>query len=391
MSTLIAAGVTPDELKAALLDVFVRKTQFEALVRAARGVQSLDIVALGDALDEIAEKVINRAESESWLPALIETAWTMQPNHPGLTRIRQAWQVPAVAIPADHAKALLLPGKTVLINRQILREKLQTLQAANGSRVLVVDGDSVSGKTYTLHYVSYLASAGRTFRHSYVDLERMPRTADNTIDAAKLAGAIAIRLVGEPVPPPKDGNQLTWLDHFEVWLEQKLPKQQIHWLVIDNFRKVALEQSALELVADLAMRTYQTLDNLRLVLLSYGDREALQAQVVGCVEYEPIAAIGTKDVAGFFSQLYVLETLRRKEVPDPVVLAERVRESVRRVLENIPENGVRRLEALCRTAWIEADQILRPPAAPADPTELLIAAVTVLAQRGLEVAEQERD
>jgi hypothetical protein len=390
MSTLIAAGVTLAELKAALLDVFDQKPQFDELVRNSTGL-SLDIVALGDALDVIAAKVITRAENESWLPKLIDTAWQMHQAHPELTRIRQAFQVPASLIPANFTKALLLHGKTVLINRGTLRDALASLEKVDGSRVLVVDGDTLSGKTYTLHYVSYIATTRRTFRHCYLDLERVPRTSNNVIDAARLGDAIGLKLVGETFPPPADLNLLTWLDQYGLWLEQKLRGQQIHWLVIDNFRKVSLEQNALDLVADLAMRTYQALDPLRLVLLSYADREALQSRVVGSVEYERIATIDATDLMRFFSQLYLEETLRRKETADTAVLAPRIMESVARVLDNIPDNGARRLETLCRTVWMEADRILHPPAASVDPVELLVQAATRLRQRGMDVAEQERD
>jgi hypothetical protein len=390
MSTLIAAGVTLAELRAALLDVFEQKAQFAELVRNATG-RSLDIVALGDALDEIATKVLDRAENESWLFTLIDTAWKMRPDHPELTRIRQAWQVPARAIPIDFTKALLLPGKTVLINRSTLRDALAALEKADGSRVLVVDGDTLSGKTYTLHYVSYIANARKTFRHCYIDLERVPRTSNNTIDATKLGDAIGLALLGQTFPPPKDFNLLTWLDQYGLWLEQKLRGEPTHWLVIDNFRKVSLEENVLDLMADLAMRTYRTLDALRLVLLSYGDRDALQARVVGSVEYERITAIDTRHVIEFFSQLYLEESRRRREVTDTAVLAPRILESVKRVLDNVPENGVRRLEALCRTAWLEADRILRPPADAVDELEKLVQAVTRLSQRGMTAAEQERE
>jgi hypothetical protein len=390
MSTLIAAGTPLDELKAALLDVFDKKSQFEDLVRGAKG-QSLDIVALGDSLDEIATRVLDRAENESWLFTLIDTASKMRPEHPELMRIRQAWQVPARAVPIDHSKVLLLPGKTVLIDRGSLRNALVTLEAANGSRVLVVDGEPLSGKTYTLHYISYLANARKTFRHCYVDLQRVPRTSNSTIDATKLGDAIGLALLGQTFPPPKDFNLLTWLEQYGLWLEQKLRGEPTHWLVIDNFRKVPLEENVLDLVADLAMRTYRTLDALRLVLLSYGDRDALQARVVGSVEYERITAIDRRHVIEFFSQLYLEESRRRKEVTDTAVLAPRILESVKRVLDNVPENGARRLEALCRTAWLEADRILRPPADVVDELERLVEEVTRLSQRGVTAAEQERE
>jgi hypothetical protein len=382
--------VTFAQLKGALLDAFTQKSQFTELVLNARGV-SLDRIAIGDDLDDIATKVITRADSEAWLHTLIEVASGLRHEHAQLTRIHRAWQVPASTVPVNHAKALLLPGKTVLIDRAQLHDALTTLQQANGARVLIVDGEPLSGKTYSLHYISYLASTRRTFRYAYVDLERVPRNAQNKIDAVNLGDAIGLALLGEKFPPPTDLNLLTWLDQYGMWLERKLPNQPIYWLVIDNFRKVSLEESVPDLVAELAIRTYRNLGAIRLVLLSYGDREALQSRVIGVVEYERIVTIDQNDIIRFFSQLYLDESRGRNVPHDNSVLAQRVFESATRVLASIPENGARRLEALCRSTWLEAQRILRPPADPAvDPLELLIEEVNRLVQRGVDETEPER-
>jgi hypothetical protein len=386
MSTLSASEFT--ELKTALLDSFEQKSQMAELVRAAAG-HSLDRVALGDDLKEIVAKVIQSAQSEQWLPALIETAWQARQGHPVLTRLHEAWKVPAAAA-VDCRKVLLLPGKTVLIDRGPLRDALMTLQDAGGSRVLIVDGDTESGKTYSVHYISYLASARRAFRYAYVDLERVTRNAHNKIDALTLGDAMALALLARTYAPPKDSNLFTWVDQYCLWLEQQLPKNPVSWLVIDNFVKVGLDESTFDLVAEIAMRTYRNLDSIRLVLLSYRDRELLQSRVVGMVEYERIGAIGRDDLVRFFGQLYLDESARRGEPPDIPVLAARVSASVTRVLATVPKNGARRLEVLCRNAWIEAESILRPPATAIDPLDALIKEVNRFEQGGLDVSRKEQ-
>lgn len=368
-------------LRQALLDSFDTEARLSTLARDARGV-SLDRLALGDDLEEIAEKLIERAQSESWLPALIEAAWQARQDHPVLTRFREEWRTIAVSWPMDPYRVLLLPGKTVLIDRVTLREALTTLEEANGSRVLIVDGDAESGKTYSVHYISYVSAARQTFRCTYVDLERVPRNAHNKIDAFTLGDAIAGALLGKSFAAPPDLNLTTWIDRYCTWLEEQLPAQSIRWVVIDHFAKVTVEESSFDLVAALAMRTYRNLASLRLVLLSYRDREWLQARVVGMVEYERIAAIGRRDLLRFFGQLHLDESKRRGEALEGNALAQRVTASVKRVLENIPESGVRRLETLGRVTWAEAQRILRPPPGPTDPVEELLDEVARLDQSG---------
>ena len=136
-----------------LVDAFDEESQMAQLVRAAAG-RSLHRVAMGKDLEEITAKVIQSAQNQGWLPALIKEAWQARQSDPVLTRFHEAWKVPAAEAPVDHRKVLLLPGKTVLIDRGPLRDALMTLEDANGSRVLIVDGDPESGKTYSFHYIS---------------------------------------------------------------------------------------------------------------------------------------------------------------------------------------------------------------------------------------------
>jgi hypothetical protein len=386
MSTLSQAEFT--ELRDKLVDAFDEESQMAQLVRAAAG-RSLHRVAMGKDLEEITAKVIQSAQNQGWLPALIKEAWQARQSDPVLTRFHEAWKVPAAEAPVDHRKVLLLPGKTVLIDRGPLRDALMTLEDANGSRVLIVDGDPESGKTYSVHYISYLASARRTFRYAYVDLERVPRNAHDQIDALTLGDAIALALLARTYAPPTDFNLITWVDQYCMWMEQQLPEHPVSWLVIDNFVKVGLDESTFDLVAELAMRTYRNLRSVRLVLLSYRDRELLQSRVVGTVEYERISGICREDLVRFFGQLHLDESVRRGETLDKQALATRVIASVKRVLAKVPENGVRRLEVLCRTAWIEAESILRPPAAEIDPLDALVEQVNRFEQSGLDVSGRE--
>jgi hypothetical protein len=359
-------------LRTALLDAFPVPHRMNELVRTARQLP-LPQIALGEDLQEVVEKVIRKAESEQWLLTLINAACELEPTHEGLKQFRDAWKVPAEVVTIDHQKLLFLPGKTVLINRKPLRDALAALEDSSGSRVLIVDGDPQSGKTYSVHYISFLSSARRTFRCAYIDLERVPRNPEkNKIEATNLGDAIGLALLARKYEDPSDYNQTTWLDRYCGWLERELPENPVFWLVIDNFVKVPLEESALDLVTELAMRTYRNLHSVRLVLLSYGDVNLLQSRVVGAVEYERIGPIDEMEIKRFFAQLFVDESRRRGEPLNNQALAPRVSASVRRVLAKVPPNGLRRLEVLCRTAWSEADSIIRPPSTVDEPVDALM-------------------
>jgi hypothetical protein len=363
-------------LKVALLDAFSTARDFEPAVRKATGGKSLQQIANGDDLKVIVERVIRRAADEAWLSALLDAAVAERSNDVELARLREEWQAGArfgtvAGGSINHFKALLLPGKLVLIDRQPLRDALAGLDLG-GVRVLIVDGDAESGKTYSLQYISYLSEALGTFTLAPVDLERVTRNANNKVDAAGLGEAIASALLGRSgLKRAADLNDTTWIEKYCDWLKHKLSDGATRWLVIDSFRKVTVEQNAYDLVAALAMRTYRDLPALRLVLLSYGERQWLSARVVGAVEYEWIAQIDASHLVMFFSELYFDYSKRRGETIEHAVLAPKVIASVQRVLGGAPASGARRLETLGRTTWAEVETILRTPAGRADPARAL--------------------
>lgn len=365
-----------EALKKALLDAFSSEAALAPVVRRASGGRSVEQVGTGADLGETVEKLIRRAADEAWVPTLLEEAVKERPQHEALARLRDDWRVGTRfggpgGVGTNHYKALILPGKMVLIGRQPLRDAVRALDTGQ-VRVLVVDGDAETGKTYSLQYISYVAEALRTFRFAPVDLERVPKNAANKVDAFGLGAAIGDALVGMPAPaPPADLNLTTWIEQYCNELGRALPGDAVRWLILDSFHKVTSEQSAYDLIAALAMRAYLDLGTLRVVLLSYRDHEWLKARVVGAVEYEQIASIGHVELIHFFSQLYTERTQVNDRPVDQAALVPEVIASVKRVLDSVPANGPRRLEALGRTTWVEVDRVVRPPAPARDPADEL--------------------
>ena len=299
------------ELRDAFADAYSDEADLDELVRLARA-HSLAHAALGDNLPQIIVRLLVVADEQGWMLTLLNAAVAHRSENLPLRQARDRWvarsRPPGVA--ADPYKALLLPGRRVMLDRERLRGYLSGLhgnQGVQGARVLVVDGDAESGKSYSLQYIGYLAEVQKSFSFTALDMERVPRNNQNKVSASGLVQAITLALLpnSPPYPLPEDGNYTTWIDLYCAWLAEQLAKQlpanAQRWLVIDSFRKVAVEQEAHDLIAMLAMRTYLELPMLRLVLLNYGDAGWLKARVVGGVDSEAIEPINTKHLRTFFA------------------------------------------------------------------------------------------
>ena len=352
-------------LKAVLLDAFNTTAYASDLVREARNL-SLDRAGLGRDLDEVMTNLIGRAQSELWLPDLVAAAIRLRPESEPLRSLRLQWRE-LLEAQSDPYKALMLPGRMVFIDRVELRDSLASLDRDPlGPRVLVVDGADKSGKTYSVHLISYISAVRQTFRCAYVDLQRLPKNASGQVDAFALGAGVSTALLGATYPPPADKNLNTWIDGYCSWLETNLSlpgrRPGTYWIVIDHFRKVGTDSTSLDLVAQIAMRTYLDLSSIRLVLLNYGDPDWLQARVTGVVQREVIPVIDRMQLARFFSEFHTQEVSRLGEPVEQAALIARVRESVTKVMSAPPEDGVSPLEHIGRAAWNEIQRVRRPSA-----------------------------
>ena len=375
------------ELRAAFADAYSDEADLDELVRLARG-HSLAHAALGPNLLQIILRLLVVADEQGWLLTLLNSAADQhRPNNLPLREARDRWMArsrpPGMA--ADPYKALLLPGRRVMLDREKLRGCLAGLrgnQGVQGARVLVVDGEAESGKSYSLQYIGYLAEVERNFSFTALDMERVPRTDQNKVAPAGLVQAITQALLPDetPYPPPADGNYTTWIDQYCAWLAKQLTRQlpanAQRWLVIDSFRKVTVDQAAHDLIAMLAMHTYLELPMLRLVLLNYGDAELLKARVVGGVDSEAIEPINTKHLRTFFA-LLLMDLLKGRGTPldgsDKAAvqkLSTQIAVMADRVQAGAAASSERRLQALARLAWQEVEAVLDPP--PDDPTAALL-------------------
>lgn len=366
------------ELVDAFADSYSNEADLDELVRLTRA-HSLAHAALGNSLRQIIVRLLVVADEQGWMLTLLNGAVVHRPASALLRQARDRWVARSrpLGMAADPYKALLLPGRRVMLDREKLRGYLAGLhgnQGVQGARVLVVDGEAESGKSYSLQYIGYLAEVQKTFSFTALDMERVPRNDQNKVSPAGLVQAITQALLPDepPYAPPADGNYTTWIDQYCAWLAKhltrQLPANAQRWLVIDSFRKVTIDQAAHDLIVMLAMRTYLELPMLRLVLLNYGDAELLKARVVGGVDSEAIEPITTKHLRTFFA-LLLMDLLNDRGTPldgnDKAAvqkLSTQIAAMADRVLAGAASSSEKRLQALARLTWQEVELLL--PSSP---------------------------
>jgi hypothetical protein len=200
-----------------------------------------------------------------------------------------------------------LSGGHVMINRTKLRAALRDINNPFGKRILVIKGNDKSGKSHSIQLISYAYQMQGAFTLVTVDLEDLKRLSGSTkpIDPFYLAERIVAQLPGdfELPDPPRDAQWATWVIRFcEKLQKYGLRNLDTHWIVIDSFNNVPLEQAAFDLVKQLAHRINLTLTHFRLVLIGY--TESLPSSVLPIVAEDSINPINEKHLIEFFYTAY---------------------------------------------------------------------------------------
>jgi hypothetical protein len=250
---------------------------------------------------------VTAANSQGWIGELIEVALAFHPTYrntptpPALTEFMQQHQrlEPAAAPPAepDPFESLVMRGGRVFIARDDLRQKLKLIGTENFSCVLVVNGTKCSGKTYTRDFVNHLKRRDlATERVVYVDVDKEVNTPD---DLLKSLG----RPLGLQTIPARTSEQdaKTWVPSVGPWVRDGVEKKkedgiETWWFILDGFSEKTHESTTYDLIRELATIADRDLQEIRLLLLNYGQR--LGGQHLFVTE-EKIEEIGEKEVSGF--------------------------------------------------------------------------------------------
>ena len=135
----------------------------------------LELYAIGDDLRDIIAKLVRTASDENWIEQLITAATDDNPGNADLKTF--AYVTLAVLNPPiwyqarNHFDTCFLQGKRAFIGRRELRRLLSDLDSHQHA-VLIVEGPPVSGKTYSLQLIAYLANELKNYKVARVDLKR---------------------------------------------------------------------------------------------------------------------------------------------------------------------------------------------------------------------------
>ena len=171
--------------------------------------------------------------------------------------------------PASARDAVLL-GQTGFFGRDGLRQGAEafTNSSTFTSRVLIVQGNTPGGKTYSWEYLRHLAvEAGAVPRQL-----RLKDEADDPRSVVEAVGRV-LRLNLTTLPPLADNPQKTRINALLNWFQGELvgisPR---YWLVIDDLNEPAVTPEVRACALALASIVERVKpDNLWMVLLGYND------------------------------------------------------------------------------------------------------------------------
>lgn len=354
------SGKELERLHEALLEAFTRE-DLELMLEFKTGRQ-LDRLAPEGDLESVVFAVISRAQRENWLADLVKGGHATNPASPLLRQFHD-WFVslPGISVAADPYDVLYMYDREPLLGRAELRRHVKTLNLPNaGARIFVVDGDPVSGKSYTLNYISYLKEYVGGFQFAWVDLQALTLKFGALLPE-DVGQSIGRQLRLDLATMPARGNEQAsrWSQFFCDWFTGVVSQSdEIYWIVLDECRRY-LRQDIRDLVQELAQRIAFQLDNVRLVLL-HQKKSDLPVNVLARVEEERIQTIGETELIEFFQSIH---GRFRAGVSDEE-FENRIVNSVARVLRHVPPAGDRRLEYLSAAAREEAISIINKTPAP---------------------------
>jgi hypothetical protein len=223
---------------------------------------------------------------------------------------------PAVpAVPgADPLDDPILQSGLIFWNRSSLRDVGRAMLAANGRSILVVNGVSGSGKSYTAEWLQHAKwqRADFVLGTPVLSEDTSGVAADALGDAAieadlkEMARQIVKALNLEPVLtqlPVLQGKSLNqYVDRLSDWILGHLPANggvAQYWIVLDGYGKSGTSPACRTLVPALAKRAVRpgpNRDRVRLVLLDFPADELAAARVDQHLREERIPAIDVDHV-----------------------------------------------------------------------------------------------
>lgn len=269
--------------------------------------------------EEYAGYVIRYCERSGWIesPALIIKLlerWDQNPRFAAAIKRLKSTPPPRFFLDNRPWDALLVALNLPFLDRQVTRRAIERFSyplesAVNppGARVLVVNGPSHSGKSFTYEYILYVNSIVQNlnFRRAWVDYRKqlMSRFGPEEL-IRSLLQQIDPNWVG-PMPKLDDEQPARWLLALTQLLTEKILATGTTWfLVLDHFDAPNVPRETLDLIQRIAAAATNedplagADDSLRLVLLGFNEPTVNYKQRVITDKINPIQR---EDVTDYFT------------------------------------------------------------------------------------------
>jgi len=343
------------QLRDALIAAFPSPAGLEQVVSFTFNINSLASIAAGSNYTDVIFNLIRWAEAHGHEERLVIGAQQTNPGNALLSAwvdqilpIVAARKPPSWYTPADPFETCFIHGEQPFVDRTDLRDHLRRLVGGSGSRVLVVHGPPVCGKSYSLEFMAYLVDVlGEPFKIAFIDLKE-ESTYAIAPDAVVRSLAYQMSVPSETVPT-QAAQATRWVQELRDWILGRIPQTGVNWcFIFDGFDHADVPDETRLLLKHLMSRAHRMTQTLRVVLLGYNE-QMVPPEIAGFVKRESVGRIGKVEVTGFFNRL----------VTDKVINANpaAVAQAVDIVMQQLPTNSVDRLAMLVA----EATRLLRQP------------------------------
>jgi hypothetical protein len=266
--------------------------------------KDLNSLAIASDFNQLLFMVITRAQNERWLDKLVKAAGEFDPPDIVLQALER--EFPGVTDEegngADLYGAQVIRGIRPFVDRKNLRAALKRMSSDNGSRVLAVEGPSLSGKSYSLYLISHISGCLSEHRVLWIDFGAYPPVAESLESIAKSL-AYQIGVSPEEIPRKAKSPDARWGGNLAEWLAglAKAHKQTC-WVVFDDVSKVASVPALFDFVISVGFLADRVASELRVVLLDC-QPDLLPERLSTGAEMESVRLIDIQDIKAFFQIL----------------------------------------------------------------------------------------
>ncbi|MFJ8463522.1 effector-associated domain EAD1-containing protein [Streptomyces swartbergensis] len=299
------------ELLDALLQTYEHEDDVRRLVKTA-GLRPVAVDWKGP-LTDVWPRVLEHAASQSRLRTLIQVV-SDDENSTAYDIFKLLLTEEDPVGGSDPCAALLLGAGVprAFINRRELRGILREMLGVQEGRVLIVDGDRRSGKTWTWYLLCHVLRR-HGIRPYKVDLSSYAQPVEVSDIVAELEDQLGWELGQDDPFASEDARVRRVVNRAK---QRMRAARQDLWLVFDGLVRTALTPQALRLVESLAeaVARGETGDRLSIVLIAYAGQ--LQPSVDPYVWRTHLGPIHVPDLHEFFCA--IAESVGASMTPDAV-------------------------------------------------------------------------